>query len=93
MTVFTKLTDVATAVVAEAKPLPGPVQDGFDTVLLWAKIIGGSLAVLGLMILFIGLFFAHQRGRGEEFMGKAGWWLTGAIGLGVAPLLGALFVG
>ena len=93
MTVFTKFTDVATMVVAEAKPLPAPVQDGLDTVLLWAKIIGGSLAVLGLMILCIGLFFAHERGRGQEFMGKAGWWLTGAIGLGSATFLGALFVG
>lgn len=93
MTVMTKLANVATTVVAEAKPLPKEVQDGLDTVLTWTKIIGGSLAVLGLMVLFIGLFFAHQRGRGEEFMGKAGWWLTGAIGLGVAGVLGALFVG
>lgn len=93
MTVVTKIADVATSVLAEAKPLPTEVQDGLDTVLLWTKIIGGSLAVLGLMILFIGLFFAHQRGRGEEFMGKAGWWLTGAIGLGTAGVLGALFVG
>jgi len=93
MTVMTKLTHVATAVVADAKPLPPQVQDGLDTVVMWAKIIGGSMAVLGLMILFIGLFFAHQRGRGEEFMGKAGWWLTGAIGLGTAGVLAALFVG
>ena len=93
MTAFTKLTDIATMVVAEAKPLPAPVQDGLDTVLLWAKIIGGSLAVLGLMILFTGLFFAHERGRGQEFMSKAGWWLTGAIGVGASTALGAMFVG
>lgn len=91
MTVFTKLTEVATMVLAEAKPLPDAVRDGLDTVLLWTRIIGGSLATLGLMILFIGLFFAHQRGRGEEFMGKAGWWLTGAIGLGTAGLLASMF--
>jgi len=93
MTVFTKFTDVAASISMAPKPMPQEVQDGLDTVLMWTKIIGGSLAVLGLMILFIGLFFAHQRGRGEEFMGKAGWWLTGAIGLGVAGVLGALFVG
>ena len=46
MTVMTKLTNVATTVVAEAKPLPKEVQDGLDTVLMWTKIIGGSLAVL-----------------------------------------------
>lgn len=39
------------------------------------------------MILFIGLFFAHRNGRGEEFMSKAGWWLTGAIGLGLSGIL------
>lgn len=93
MTVMTKLANVATSIPMAPKPMPQEVQDGLDTVLMWTKIIGGSLAVLGLMILFIGLFFAHQRGRGEEFMGKAGWWLTGAIGLGVAGVLGALFVG
>jgi hypothetical protein len=93
MNVLTKLTNVATTVGAGAKPLPPEVQDGLDTVLMWAKIIGGSLATLGLMVLFIGLFFAHQRGRGEEFMGKVGWWLTGAIGLGLASLLSGLFVG
>lgn len=93
MTVFTKLTDVATMVAAEAKPLPTQAQDGLDTVLLWAKIIGGSLAGLGLMILFIGLFFAHERGRGQEFMAKTGWWLTGAIGLSISGVLATLFVG
>lgn len=36
---LTKLTDVAMA----AKPLPQEVQDGLDTVILWAQIIGGSL--------------------------------------------------
>lgn len=93
MNVITKINQVATAVVTEAKPLPSEVQDGLDTVILWARIIGGSLATLGLMILLIGLFFAHQRGRGEEFMGKVGWWLTGAIGLGLAPILASLFIG
>ena len=92
MTIPSKLTDMVALVPAEAKPLPQEVQDGLDTVILWAQIIGGSLAVLGLMILFIGLFFAHQRGRGEEFMSKAGWWLTGAIGLGTSSVLATLFV-
>lgn len=93
MNVITKINQVAASVVTEAKPLPSEVQDGLDTVILWARIIGGSLATLGLMILLIGLFFAHQRGRGDEFMGKVGWWLTGAIGLGLAPVLASLFIG
>nr|WP_015061897.1 hypothetical protein [Arthrobacter sp. J3.40]AFK89273.1 hypothetical protein [Arthrobacter sp. J3.40] len=92
MTIPSKLTDIAALIPTEAKPLPQEVQDGLDTVILWAQIIGGSLAILGLMILFIGLFFAHQRGRGEEFMSKAGWWLTGAIGLGTSSVLATLFV-
>jgi hypothetical protein len=92
MTIPSKLTDVPARVPTEAKPLPQEVQDGLDTVILWAQIIGGSLAVLGLMILFIGLFFAHNRGRGEDFMSKAGWWLTGAIGLGTSTVLATLFV-
>ena len=89
---FTELSDVATNVAMAPKPLPQEVRDGLDTVILWAQIIGGSLATLGLMILFIGLFFAHRNGRGEEFMSKAGWWLTGAIGLGLSGILATLFV-
>lgn len=93
MNLTSKLTQISTTVMAEAKPLPSDVQDGLDTVLSWVKIIGGSLAVLGLMILFIGLFFANQTGRGQDFMGKVGWWLTGAIGLGLAAVLAGVFIG
>lgn len=79
-------------IATEAKPLPSEVQDGLDTIQMWVQIVGGSLAVIGLMILFISLFFAQRHGTGQEFLSKAGWWLAGAIGLGTAAVLAPIFL-
>ncbi len=77
---------------AEAKPLPQEVINGLDTIKSWVQIIGGSIAVIGLMMLFVGLFFAHKHGHGQEFMGKAGWWLVGAMGFGLAAVIAPIFL-
>ena len=90
---MTALTALALHVPAEAKPLPPGVQDGLDTIRAWAMGIGGGLAVIALLILFIGLFFSNQHGQGHQFMQKAGWWLTGAMGLGLAGVIAPIFIG
>lgn len=77
----------------EAAPLPQGVQDGLDTVTLWVQVIGGSIAVIGLMILAIGLFFAHRGNSGSEFMGKVGWWAAGAMLFGLAAVIAPIFLG
>lgn len=78
---------------AQIAPIPPQVQRGLDTVQFWIQTIGGSIAVIGLMILAIGLFFAHQNRTGPEFMGKAGWWAVGAMLLGLAGVIAPIFVG
>ena len=78
--------------VTEAKPLPKGVTDGLDTIKAWTMGIGGSIAVIALIILFIGLFFAHRGGTGHEFMSKAGWWVVGAIGIGLAAVIAPVFL-
>lgn len=82
-----------TQIVAEPAPLPAPVQDGIDTITNWVQIIGGGIAVIALLILFISLFFAVRGDKGQEFMQKAGWWVTGAMGFGLAGVLAPVFLG
>ena len=77
---------------AAPEPLPSELQDGLDTIQFWVQTIGGSLAIIGLMVLFIGLFFANRHGRGSEFTEKAGWWCAGAIGLGTAAVIAPVFL-
>lgn len=76
----------------KAKPLPSQVTDGLDTVKMWVQIIGGSLGVIALMILGIGMFFANRHGKGAEFMEKVGWWIAGAITVSCAGVIGPIFI-
>lgn len=85
-------TRIPAGVQTKAKPLPHQVQDGLDTIQAWVQAIGGSLAVIGLLLLFIGLFFASRHDQGAQFMSKAGWWLAGAIGLGTAAVIAPVFL-
>ena len=92
MSIITRVTVFVGNVTAEAKPLPQAVKDGLDTIRNWVQLVGSSIAVIGLMMLFIGLFFAHKHGHGQEFMGKAGWWLVGAMGFGLAAAIAPIFL-
>lgn len=87
------LYGMAATASAKPKPLPKPVTDGLDTVQFWVQTIAGSLAILGLLILFIGLFFASRHDKGTQFMSAAGWWLVGAVGVSSAVTLAPIFVG
>ena len=83
----------ANSIMAEPKPLPSEVTDALDTVKLWIQTIGGSIAIIGLLVLAIGLFFAHRHGAGQEFMGKLGWWMAGAVLFGIAGVIAPIFLG
>lgn len=80
-------------ILAEPKPLPAEVTDAIDTVKLWVQGIGGGVAVIGLLILAITLFFSHRHGQGQEFMGKFGWWIAGAVLFGLAGVIAPIFLG
>lgn len=82
----------ATSLPMKAKPLPSGVKDGIDTIELWLRVIGGGLAVISLMGLGIGLWFANKHQAGEEFMKKAGWWLVGATVFGTAGVIAPIFI-
>lgn len=87
------VTAHAVNIMTKAKPLPGEVTDAIDTVKLWVQGIGGGIAIIGLLILAIGLFFAHRHGSGQEFMGKLGWWIAGAVLFGLAGVIAPIFLG
>ncbi|MEG9250318.1 hypothetical protein V6S67_19690 [Arthrobacter sp. Soc17.1.1.1] len=88
-----KVSTLISVPAQEIAPLPVEVQRGLDTVQFWIQTIGGSIAVIGLMLLAMGLFFAHRNGQGPEFMGKVGWWAVGAMMLGLAGVIAPIFVG
>lgn len=81
------------SILSEPKPLPAEVTDALDTVKLWVQGIGGGIAVIGLLILAISLFFANRHGQGQEFMGKVGWWIAGAVLFGLAGVIAPVFLG
>ncbi|GAA4378174.1 TrbC/VirB2 family protein [Paeniglutamicibacter cryotolerans] len=93
MNPLTRFTARAVNVLTEAKPLPPEVTDAIDTVKLWVQGIGGGIAVIGLLILAITLFFSHRHGQGADFMEKAGWWIAGAVLFGLAGLIAPIFLG
>lgn len=90
---ITKIVAAATSLPAKATPLPQGVQNGIDTIKLWVQVVGGGLAVISLMILGIGLWFASKHEGGEAFMRKAGWWLVGALVFGLAGVIAPIFLG
>ena len=90
--ITTKIVAAATSIQAKAKPLPPQVKDGLDTIQLWVQIIGGSIAVIALMLLGAGMWFARKHSAGEEFLSKAGWWLAGALIFGLAGVIAPIFL-
>lgn len=87
------LVNLATGTItADPAPLPSEVQDSLDTVQFWVQAIGGSLAVIGLMIIGIGLYFANRHGKGAEFMEKVGWWIAGVTILSSAAVVVPVFL-
>lgn len=76
------------------KPLcmPDQVTTVMDTAKFWTTLIGGSLAVVGLILIGIGMFFQHRRGDGGEVMKSMGWWIAGALILGTAGVIAGIFI-
>lgn len=79
-------------IYTKAKPLPAPVTDDLDTVRHWIQALAGSLGIIALMILGIGMFFANRHGKGAEFLEKVGWWIAGAITVSCAGVIGPIFI-
>ena len=56
-----------------------------------ALAIGIVIAVIGGVMVFAGIAFARQDGRGDQVSGRLLWWGGGVVGLGVLmPIVGWL---
>ncbi len=75
-----------------AKPLPQEVIDALDTIKFWTGIVAAALAVIALMLVGIGMFFAKRRGDGGEMLQSLGWWIAGVTLIAVAATLTAVFL-
>lgn len=63
--------------LAAAHPPPQEFCDGLDTSLAWLTGISGTLAVIGLILVGTGMFFAHRNEMGGGPLTKLGWWVAG----------------
>lgn len=83
---------VMTSLPTKPLCLPGQVTTVMDTAKMWTLLIGGGLAVVGLAMLGIGMFFQHSRGDGGDAMRKMGWWIAGALIVGCAGVIAGIFL-
>lgn len=84
--------ELPTQITAQAYPLPIEVLNVLETMKVWLGIIAGALAVVGLMMIGIGLFFKHRRGDGGEALGALGWWIAGVLLVAGASAIAAVFL-
>lgn len=78
---------------AEAKPAPKEFCDGLDTATAWTTGIAAVLAVIGLVMIGITLFFQNQNGSFESGpWKKLGYWLGGAVLISGAASLASIFI-
>lgn len=71
--------------------LPGFLSGRLTDVAGVALAIGVVIAVIGGVMVFAGIAFARQDGRGDQVSGRLLWWGGGVVGLGVLmPIVGWL---
>ena len=61
-----------------------PGADKIQTVVNWLSWIGNTLAIVGIIIVAITMFFQNKRGEGGESGSRLGWVMAGLILLGAA---------
>lgn len=85
----------ATAAHAAAgKPKPAPQQmcDGLATAQAWVAGIAVTAAVIGLVLIGIGMFFSHRHENGSSLFAKVGYWALGATFVGAATAIAGVFI-
>lgn len=92
MTTTSVLAQQDTSFINDINPwLPDFLSQRLTDVAGVALAIGIVIAVIGGIMVFAGIAFARQDGRGDQVSGRLLWWGGGVIGLGVLmPIVGWL---
>lgn len=72
--------------------LPAEAVNAMDTAKMWALIIAVTFAIVGLILIGIGMFFQHRRGDGGEVLKSLGWWIGGVILVSAAAGITSIFL-
>lgn len=84
--------EVVLRVPAAPLCLPTQVTTALDTAKFWCTIVAAALAVVGLILIGIGMFFQHRRGDGGEMLKSLGWWIGGAVTVAAAAGIASVFI-
>ena len=92
MTTTSVLAQQDTSFINDITPwLPDFLSQRLTDVAGVALAIGIVVGVIGGIMVFAGIAFARQDGRGDQVSGRLLWWGGGVIGLGVLmPIVGWL---
>lgn len=92
MPITSVLAQTDTSFINDINPwLPDFLSQRLTDVAGVALAIGIVIAVIGGIMVFAGIAFARQDGRGDQVSGRLLWWGGGVIGLGVLmPIVGWL---
>ncbi|WP_315303902.1 TrbC/VirB2 family protein [Rothia dentocariosa] len=77
---------------AEMKKAPKEMCDGMDTFIGWFQYFAGGLAVVGLIIIGVGMWFSHQHNGPMRLVERILFWIGGCVCVGAAVSIAAVFV-
>ena len=80
------------AAYAEMKKAPKEMCDGMDTFIGWFQYFAGGLAVVGLIIIGVGMWFSYQHNGPMRLIEKVLFWVGGCVFVAAAAAIAGVFV-
>ena len=77
---------------AQMKKAPKDVCDGMDTFIGWFQWFAGGLAVVGLIIIGVGMWFSYQHNGPMRLIEKILFWVGGCVFVAMATAIAGVFV-
>jgi len=84
--------DATAKIYARPYCMPQAMTDAMDTAKFWTLGVAVVLAVIGLILIGVGMFFQHRRGDGGEMLKSLGWWIGGVITVAAAAAIVGIFL-
>lgn len=77
---------------AEMKKAPKEMCDDMDTFIGWFQWFAGGLAVVGLIIIGVGMWFSYQHNGPMRLIEKILFWVGGCVFVAMATAIAGVFV-